>query len=175
MLQIPPALFGDPLVWLCLFYLGEGLVALEEEVEFGPIEVEFFLVDHDGHVEGEHQLVHLEDTEAGVFVDVEGKFVDDGSQTGLEHGVFLGVSEGVVEDGEIGGQTVLIHLTDAGESAHGEEEHCAATGHWSVGLSSHFDLLGSDLSFLDVLGDFGGDLLGGLEGHDERLVVEQTA
>ena len=41
------------------------------------IEVELFFVDHDGHVEGEHQLVHLEYPQTGVFVDVQRQLVDE--------------------------------------------------------------------------------------------------
>ena len=52
-------------------------------------------------MEGEHEFVHLEDTEAGVFINVESQLVDDGSEAGFEDWVFLCVAEGVVEDRQI--------------------------------------------------------------------------
>lgn len=76
--------------------------------------------------------MHLENTKAGVFINIKGELVDDGPQTSLENRVFLGISERVVEDDKVRSQTILIHLTDTGKTAHSEEEHCATTGHWSV-------------------------------------------
>lgn len=53
-------------------------------------------------MEGKHEFVHLEDTETGVFVDVEGELVDDRSEPGLEDWIFLGIAERVVEDSQVG-------------------------------------------------------------------------
>jgi hypothetical protein len=53
------------------------LISLEEEVKLSSIEVELLLIDHDGHMEGEHQLMDFENTQASVFIDIEGEFIDD--------------------------------------------------------------------------------------------------
>lgn len=52
-------------------------------------------------MEGEHEFVDLEDTETGVFIHIEGQFVDDCSESGLEHWIFLCIAEGVVEDRQV--------------------------------------------------------------------------
>jgi hypothetical protein len=65
--------------------LIQGCVALEEEIELFLVEFLLLILDHDGHLETEHQLVLLEDTKAGIFVYVEGEPIDDGSKASLQH------------------------------------------------------------------------------------------
>jgi len=85
LLKIFPALVGNPFVWFRSTDLIQGCVALEEEIELFLVEFLLLILDHDGHLETEHQLVLLEDTKAGILVYVEGEPIDDGSKTSLQH------------------------------------------------------------------------------------------
>jgi len=58
----------NPFIGLCLLNFTETLISFQKEVEFYLVEILLFLDDHDGHVEGEHELVHFEDSEADVFI-----------------------------------------------------------------------------------------------------------
>mmetsp|Transcript_46018 Transcript_46018/g.147044 ORF Transcript_46018/g.147044 Transcript_46018/m.147044 type:complete len:435 (-) Transcript_46018:172-1476(-) len=75
--EVLPALVRKPLERLLPRGLLQGEVALQEEVEKVVVELPVALEHLDGHLEGEHELVLLEQPEAGVVVHVERERVDD--------------------------------------------------------------------------------------------------
>lgn len=149
-LQVFPALIVDPFVRLMLLNFWQWLVAFQEEVQLCSVQLQLLLDDHDRHVERKHKFVHLEDTQAHVLVNVEGKFVDNWPKTGFKYWVFLGVSQGVVENDQIWSKGVFIHLTDSRKSSHGEEQYGSSDGHWCVCLTGLLNLLRGDLPLLDI-------------------------
>ena len=101
-----------------LFALGllEAEVALEEEVELFAVEATFALLNLDGHLEREHELVSFEEAEAGEVVDVISERLDDVSQAVLEVGVLLGRRQGEVEHLEVHEKRILVHGVDHREA-----------------------------------------------------------
>lgn len=153
-LKILPSLIRHPLV---RFWLGHTLqtgISLQEEVQFALVQLLLLILDHNGHLEGEHEFVLFEDTQTSVFVNIQCKFVDDTTESRLQHWILLGISQGIVEHNQVTVQTVLVHLTDNGQTAHDEEQDGTSLGGWSIGLPCHLDLLLSNLTFFNVLGDF---------------------
>jgi hypothetical protein len=78
----------------------EARVTLEEEVELGPIELARAVLDRDGHLKGEHELVPLEDASARVLVHVGRDGRDHVVEALLEYDVALGAVERRVEHSE---------------------------------------------------------------------------
>lgn len=64
--------------------------------------------DLDGHLEGEHELVLLEEAQACVAVHIKGEGLHDVVQPVLQHDVLLAGVEGLVEHGEECAQAVLV-------------------------------------------------------------------
>lgn len=95
----------------------------------------------------------LENTQTRVFVNIEGQFVDDRTQTSLQHRVLLRITERVVEHNQVGPQRVFVHLTDYRQRAHHEEQNGPALRSRGVSLTSHLNLLLRDLAFFDVFCD----------------------
>ena len=157
-----------------LFALGllEAEVALEEEVELFAVEATLPLLNLDGHLEREHELVSLEEAEAGEVVDVVSERLDDVAQAALEVGVLLGRRQGEVEHLEVHEKRILVHGVDHREAGHDEEEDRPALGDGHVLDARGVNLLGGDLRLLEVLRNLHSLLLRVLQRLDERRVVQ---
>jgi hypothetical protein len=98
--RILPAIRTNPLVGTGLNFV-QGGVTLEEEVEFRLVKSAISILNHSGHLEGEHKLMLLEDTHASEFVHKLGDLVDDEAETRLEHIILLGGLERIHEDSHV--------------------------------------------------------------------------
>lgn len=158
-----------------LLNFWQRLVAFQEKVQLCSVQLQLLLDDHDRHVERKHQFVHLEDTQAHVLVNVECKFVDNRPKTCFKYWVFLGVSQGVVENDQIWSKGVFIHLTDSRKSSHSEEQYGSSDGHWCVCLTGLLNLLRGDLPFFDIFCYLNWHSLRRLQSLNQRFVLQQTA
>mmetsp|Transcript_14108 Transcript_14108/g.33880 ORF Transcript_14108/g.33880 Transcript_14108/m.33880 type:complete len:904 (+) Transcript_14108:88-2799(+) len=95
--QVLPPLLRPPLVRLLALGLLQAQVALEEEVQLLAVEAPLALLHLDGHLERQHELVHLEQAQAREVVHVVGERLHHVAQPALQTGVLLASAQRQVE------------------------------------------------------------------------------
>lgn len=87
-------------MWFSVNFI-ERCVTLKEEVKFWLIQSAITILDHSAHLEGEHELMLLENTHTGEIVDHRRNFVHNEAETCLQDIVLFGSRKRIHEDSHV--------------------------------------------------------------------------